>query len=645
MSGVCDGIKFHGVNDLSSVYYLEKIESVLDEFNEHKQYTDVNEIIELFNIKQYIENDMYLKSWDEEKIDEYKKKTTKFLTIIGKYFSTINNSNFLNVYSLVWKLYRDDFWLLLNKFKCFKRIEVNKILSLLNDEPYNLRHILSYKDCIVSYSDEILSFMREYVRSAEYLMDYFLSDGNVKYYFPQGITSGLHEEIMWKYIVLEEANPNYLELIYKSQSTKEFPLKDELRLAAKKKYESICEKHFKNNPDRFTEVKILFEDLGNEIKKTSCKDNYVNVSYNLKWIDKYVDYATILNNFIYIFDFVDKDCRCNFVAHNYEMGELEKRIGVRGKKEYRIGIAFNVSQMIYNGTLEVYYKYLLDKGVGLEDVFKWFFETYLKEEFNVEGFIFNTVTKDASFYEKIKHLTSEMEGVLKQFEQFVSKGYIDRDLLEISSSSIIYKDISSMIDTKYFYSDSEVLMSEIQYWFSDQSMLGYTEKTKEEYRTLYDLLNNEHIKIEEFYDFQRKILEWLIERGSLIQYKDGTIKINYNRVYFLRQLYLKEVVCLNYYDNWNKLIGELSSAREIVSESKLFTKFEVNYINYMLNKAEFNNGNDLRNKYNHGSYPQEPHIQKRDYLELLKIMILIVIKINEEFCLKFPQKECNVDII
>ena len=32
MSIVYDGIKFHGVNDLSSVYYLEKIELILDEF-------------------------------------------------------------------------------------------------------------------------------------------------------------------------------------------------------------------------------------------------------------------------------------------------------------------------------------------------------------------------------------------------------------------------------------------------------------------------------------------------------------------------------------------------------------------------------------------------------------------------------------
>ena len=34
MSIACNGIKFHGVNDLSSGYYLEKAEVILDEFDD-----------------------------------------------------------------------------------------------------------------------------------------------------------------------------------------------------------------------------------------------------------------------------------------------------------------------------------------------------------------------------------------------------------------------------------------------------------------------------------------------------------------------------------------------------------------------------------------------------------------------------------
>ena len=73
-------------------------------------------------------------------------------------------------------------------------------------------------------------------------------------------------------------------------------------------------------------------------------------------------------------------------------------------------------------------------------------------------------------------------------------------------------------------------------------------------------------------------------------------------------------------------------------ESSLLSEPEQDYLNYMLNKAKFSNGHDLRNKYIHSSYPLEEDKQQKDYTEMLKIMALIIIKINEEFCLSFPEE-------
>ena len=57
-------------------------------------------------------------------------------------------------------------------------------------------------------------------------------------------------------------------------------------------------------------------------------------------------------------------------------------------------------------------------------------------------------------------------------------------------------------------------------------------------------------------------------------------------------------------------------------------------MNFMLNKAEFSNGLDLRNRYIHDTCSLNEEMQQHDYLEILKIMALIIIKINEEFCEK-----------
>ena len=71
-------------------------------------------------------------------------------------------------------------------------------------------------------------------------------------------------------------------------------------------------------------------------------------------------------------------------------------------------------------------------------------------------------------------------------------------------------------------------------------------------------------------------------------------------------------------------------------ESTLFSTPEQAYLNFQLNRSEFSNGLDLRNKYIHSSYSQDAQVQEQDYDRLLRIMALVVMKINEEFCLKYP---------
>ena len=78
---------------------------------------------------------------------------------------------------------------------------------------------------------------------------------------------------------------------------------------------------------------------------------------------------------------------------------------------------------------------------------------------------------------------------------------------------------------------------------------------------------------------------------------------------------------------------------DLYYENTLFTKPEAAYLNYMLNKSEFSNGLDLRNKYVHSTYPIDKEIQYIDYAKLMKVTVLVIIKINEEFCLRERDKK------
>ena len=71
---------------------------------------------------------------------------------------------------------------------------------------------------------------------------------------------------------------------------------------------------------------------------------------------------------------------------------------------------------------------------------------------------------------------------------------------------------------------------------------------------------------------------------------------------------------------------------DLAVESSLFSQPETDYLNYMLNKSQFSDGLDLRNKYAHSTYSANENEQKHDYIQLLKLMVLIITKMNEEFC-------------
>ena len=89
-----------------------------------------------------------------------------------------------------------------------------------------------------------------------------------------------------------------------------------------------------------------------------------------------------------------------------------------------------------------------------------------------------------------------------------------------------------------------------------------------------------------------------------------------------------------YYGKYKTVLTEMKDSNDIRTESTLFSVPETNYLNYMLNRSEYSNGKDLRNKYIHSTYPMEEDVQMQDYMDLLKIMIIIIGKINEEFLLK-----------
>ena len=117
---------------------------------------------------------------------------------------------------------------------------------------------------------------------------------------------------------------------------------------------------------------------------------------------------------------------------------------------------------------------------------------------------------------------------------------------------------------------------------------------------------------------------------------------NRQRVSILKDLFYNEVICPNYYsDSLNEQLEALIQEGELCYGSTLFSKPEQAYLNFALNKSEYSNGLDLRNRYIHDTCSQDEAEQRTDYAELQKIMVLIIIKINEELFIRERQKKLD----
>lgn len=494
------------------------------------------------------------------------------------------------------------------------------------------------------YGKELADILRISDQAPRLIIGKFLQKHNqtCSYSFPKELSPSEYEGILQKYIKLETANLNDLQLLAHSQSSKECPVSDKLRLSAKR----ACDTYWENRP--FTGVQIgygvgvEFADA-TEIKSArKLENNTYQITYDIKWLLDNLDYPTILNNFRYIFEQFDDCWRSTLVSVKSQLGIFERTLSTRGVKEFIKGNHFNIGENISTMQVKGCYDILKHNQVRLEDVLKWFFEEYLPQEFGANGFRFNPPSEGTTMVEKCRTIASEMDGVLKQFRMYVQDGEIDRELFEISSEHIVFSTLSGFIKEKYAYGNNDDIQREQFLLFSDQSLLGCIEKTQDRYSCFVELMIHEDVKLSDFWEHQQTKIRWLIEHDIVRENSDGYLKLSIAKVFILKDLYEHDVICTQYYDGELKdIIEEWCRNGNLRLADSLFTEPEQDYLNYELNKSSYSNGLDLRNKYAHSTYPVDEKIQVMDYMVLLKIMILVVTKINEEFCLREQLGEIN----
>lgn len=548
-------IKFYSINDMVSGKNLIRIKEIVDNFDENKKYYNINDIIELYNITKYVDTECYKNyklNWSEDDISKIKDVIKKYKGIIARYIKSISNENITTKYMEIqddYYDYREDFFELLEKYKAYENISECIFSELLHTPKVFLEYILRNKNMTYYHGNAIRERFYEDSEYAEIILDYYEAKhtGDIKtLYFPKELTTDDKEKIIKNYIDSENPNLNYLRLINNIQNRDELSISDKTRLASIKKTKIENDKLFSNSAGIEYGAEVRFSKSQRDVVEFTKEKHIFKYSYDIRWIHENTDFNTLLNNFIHLFGYVDRQMRITLISKESELGTTEKFLGVKSKNEYEIGMTFNIKNMLSILQIIAYYKELNKINIRLEDIIEWFFKTYLPEEFGIQNYFVKMPSKDSTYYEKCKSILPEIDYILKQFNLLVEDGIIDQELLEVSSTSILFESVKSLIDTKYIYGNdkSQEFNNICYYFFSDQCLLHYTEKYKnKKYASFYELLLKENVKANDYSGYSERLLNYVIDNGYVFIDSDDYIRVKDKRmITILNDLYNNEVI-------------------------------------------------------------------------------------------------------
>ncbi|MCD2421783.1 hypothetical protein LQ567_03350 [Niabella pedocola] len=629
-------IVFFSKEDGSAHHFLTMAEDLLITLDLDAR-SEINDLLELYHIHLYFDSGLFLPTWDEAKKQAFIGIVKISFDKLKRFMLALPGTDIISIIkSLDSPEYLKSFWRLFNDLSIYKKVDKADFLLILESKPSQIRKVLLYKNLVEHFHNEIKSFLFNYDEAAELLLSKFEQEHRHKapaYNFPSSLNHTDKEKIIEKYIDSENANLNYLQLVQQSKDSNDLKFSPKIRLKAKRKSEVLNNEILESNKDHLwcIGVDIGLDSGMKELAEYYYEGDVFRAIYSRDYLDTITSDTELFQVFRHPFCYIDEHGLSTLVNKESEMDVMEK-IFMKSKNAYPDGIVFKRKAFLAQGQIVLLNSYLKSKENSVEHIVSAFINQHLNTHYRVQHLRFQPSGTHLSFLEKIRVLAPEFESLLRQYEAYVNDGVIDFDLLGLSSAPIRLNEIRSLVSKKYIYTNSETIGRLLYLFFSDQSSLYYTDKYKDKYHNLYDLLKNEQVSFDDFESYQQPEIKKLIEEDYILINDNNTIGIkNETLLYIVSKLYKDEV--LNYWHHKKPvrdMIDELINEKQLAAGSSLFTRQEISFYNYYLNKKEFTNGIDLRNKYLHGSNSSSEKEHQSDYYILLKLIILTALKIEND---------------
>ena len=620
---------------------LERAELTITQFD-FDITLDINDIIELYNIRLFFDNDIYLLRWTDEYKASLFEIVKEFEKVIKSFVLTITNDNIISNFDELEFYYTPSFWKLIEKFGVYKTINPLIFQELSKCKRYFLREVLQNKNLVTHFSKEITQYIINKKRSSEIIISFHeeeRSSNQPELYFPFKIGDKIVETLINSYLDYEDVNLNYVRLIIKSRTLK---LSDKTKLKAKKLSKELEQKIFNKGNAVKQAMTLVVSETQEEPLKITTEGETTTYSYGKKWLDSAKEPFQILQNFAGLFSYISNQGCINLVSKQHETTGFET-VFTKSKNEYYNSFSFQHKSFLSQAQIHLYIRYLEINHIRFEEILESVVNDFINSNFPINGLRINLPTQMSTILEKNRMVSPELEFLLKQYKCFVEEGTIDFELLEFSSTPLYLSEVKSRLTRKYGYPVGRNLNAIIFHLYSKNAFLHYIEPYMNKYDCFVDLIVNETIKLEDIAEHNSHIIEFLIQENCITLDENNCIRIkDFYLVFIAKTIYNEDVI--SYYHQNDQVRAEiqvLESKNYLKFENSLFTDAERKYINYHLNKKEFTNSLDLRNKYSHGSNSTSEDEQQKDYGILLKMLVLVICKIIDDLILTERETGAN----
>lgn len=628
-------VVYYEPNDWASGESISRCQSLLRDFRA-RSIVDINDAIEYAQCNKVVEG--YPKAFElEEDVSLLENKAKALSEAFAFANQSIARSGISALFEDVESQYLDQLWDLLEESNALKRIDNGDFHAFISSHPYLLRTFLQRESIRRLFSASLATVILDNpFISAEVIISEFgaRSDNSHRIQLPKELNSEQIDSIMTDYLNSESANLNYVHVLANwPQAAKEHYLPSaKTRVLAKRRERELTDELFNEASGIEYGMGVSFDP-----NQEACLDIRGSVrepifSFSSRWLTDYYDHATILNNFVFVFQFVSQHGLLCMPANPRLVSTLMKVIGLQAKDEYGVHdhmFFINNSRCL---AITAGYSSLLNScKTSIESSIEWFYNFYVNETFHIDGFSIALPHATASYFEKCKSIGPEIERVVKAFTLLVKDNAVDHDLFPFMAFTD-FGHIPSFAENKYAF-PGKAFESFAFSLFSDQSLLTAPPNIKYNHEYAYDFFVKQNLILGDFYDFQQAEIERLVNLGLLCKDGEGYIKPTFAAA-LLKKVWIEGAltpyrlpndICIEI----DKLVG-----KDCLQYSKsLFAPHEADYMNYMYNNKRFSNSQALRNKYDHASGAiDDPNNSSyiNDYYLLLNLLICITLKINDE---------------